>query len=473
MWARFVTLLGVVAIFGIGNTAFAQSAAAGPCTLTNGAAYLKGHDKTKTSVVVFVHGVMSNAVDAWSYDRSTSWPCLMLGAPVVGPTSNIYVHAYRTGFLGTNPSIEQVAAQLLKDLDADDVLKGHAHITIIAHSMGGLVVSNMLLQMWHSSKYKSHVDRVKLVQFYGTPATGAEIAKVASLFSNSVQFEEMRKQEIKQALVEKWVATKWPFRWHCVAEGKPTGGWFGGFITFFGYLSTQIVEPESAAALCRDRPQNFHTLLGFDHMSMVKPDSVSSEPYRYVFRNFKSCVAKSIIRPTPSNEAGTPNGQMFLRMLSLLRVRFIDGSDPGQADVQQAIEEVLFKSNWNDQYFLPKRMGVASMVDMDYENLPSRIFANEFVRFFRPRAASVKPSWISRISSLETFVPDGNLVELRSKWIASGQLQNSDYAVALDMPDVDGQVLVVGGIQKDEATGSLQARIRGFLLLPVEPQTCD
>lgn len=473
MWARIVTVFLFIAIFGIGDPASAQSVAGSPCRLTNGAAYLSGQDKAKTSVVVFVHGVMSNAVDAWSYDTSTSWPCLMRDAPVVGSTSNVYVHEYSTTFLGTNPSIEQLATQLRKDLYTDDVLRAHAHITIVAHSMGGLVVSNMLLNMWHSPTYKPYIARIKLVQFYGTPATGAEIANVANSFSSSVQFEEMRKQGMQQALVDKWVAIKWPFHWHCVAEGKPIGGVWGGIITFFGYSSLQVVSRESAAALCRDRPQNFHTLLGFDHMSMVKPESLSAEPHRYVFRNFKSCVAGSIVQPAALDLAGTPDGQMLLGMLSKLRERLSDGSDPGQANIQRVIEDALFKSGWSDRYFLPKRMGVASLNDVDYESLPGRVFANEFVNFFRPRAGSVKTSWVSRVRSLETYVPDGYLIELRRKWIASGQLQDADYAIALDMPDANGQVLVVGGIQKDDATGFMQARIRGFLLLPLEPQTCD
>src|SRR5437016_2486101 len=61
--------------------------------------YLGSHDTSSSSVVVFVHGVLSNSYDAWTYTRwigeNSYWPCL-LRAESAFKTTNIYVHNYRT-----------------------------------------------------------------------------------------------------------------------------------------------------------------------------------------------------------------------------------------------------------------------------------------------------------------------------------------------------------------------------------------
>ena len=100
------------------------------------------------------------------------------------------------------------------------------------------------------------------------------------------------------------------------------------------------------------------------------------------------------------------------------------------------------------------------------------MFANEFVKYFQPRAAGLKPTWVSPIGAVEKLVPDGQLTELRRQWLKSGQLLDSDYAIGLDVPGVAGQVVVVAGIQAD-AAGQPQARMRGFLVVPPEPKSCD
>ncbi len=111
------------------------------------------------------------------------------------------------------------------------------------------------------------------------------------------------------------------------------------------------------------------------------------------------------------------------------------------------------------------------MLEADYELQSERVFANDFVGFLEPHARVLKPAWVTRVGALESRVPDGRFVELRNLWKDSATIQDSDYAVALDIPDAKGKVLVVAGIQPD-ATGLPQARIRGYLLVPPEPQNC-
>ncbi len=456
-------LIAAMVLCAASAAGFAQAAAEAPCRPSTGPVYLNGRDAAKTSVVVFVHGVLSDAVGAWASDKAHSWPCLLRADPLFR-SSNLYLYAYRTEPLGQSPRIEKVAANLLKDLQTDDVLK-HAHITIVAHSMGGLVVSRMLLQMRANPVFEATLNRIKLVNFYGTPATGADIANVARKLSASKQFEEMSTREDQQELVKNWAAAPWPFKWYCLAEGAETGFW---------PFSTLIVSPKSAAAFCRDRPAAFEVLEGFDHISMVKPTSYQSDPYRALVRHYTACVAPGIVEPAMASDAATPNGQLLLRMLAGLRQRLGDDSEVGRLAVQPSVEAALYQASglWVGEYFLLKDLARPSLVERDYEVRGSGVFANEFVKYFQPRATGLKPTWVSPIGAVEKLVPDGQLTELRRQWLKSGQLLDSDYAIGLDVPGVAGQVVVVAGIQAD-AAGQPQARMRGFLVVPPEPKSCD
>lgn len=460
-WAAGALVMLVLALLTVWHPPVSAQAAQPECRPIGGPAYLGNHDPAKTSVVVFIHGVLSNALEAWSRSSNHSWPCLLRAEPIFD-NSNIYLYAYDTSVLGTSPSIEKVAGQLLKDLQNERVLS-HAHVTFVAHSMGGLVLSRMLLQMQSGTSHRSQLERIKLVLFYGTPATGADIANLASLVSDNVQFEEMRSGGSQQALIDRWLSVSWPFPWYCIAEGKRTGwAWL---------IGTLVVPRESATALCRGRPAGIEVLEQFDHLTMVKPASLQDTPHRYFNRNFVSCVGAAIPRGEPPSEAGTPDGQLMLRTLHALRISLSDDSEAGRAAALSAVQSALSDA-WTDSYVIPSNPSRPSLVPGTFDRLGNRPFAIEFLKLFQPRPSDLAPAWVGRVATLERYVADGQLIELRRVWTSAGLVNESDVVVALEPRTGGDQVFIIGGVQPS-VVNDRQARIRGLLIVPAPPGTCD
>ena len=461
-WICFVAAM----LFGHTAPAFSQAPASTPCQATEGPVYLGGRDRERTSVVVFVHGVLSSVVSAWARDAGSSWPCILRSEPAFD-NSNIYLYGYETALLGASPSVEKVARQFLIDLDNDGVL-GHAHITIVAHSMGGLVTARMLMAMHAQVDMRPNLRRIKLVNFFGTPATGADIANVAALISGSAQFEEMLPGAGQLTLVDEWAKIDWPFTWYCLAEGKKTGWkWVFG---------TLVVPKDSATALCRNRPDGSKpTLERFDHISMVKPSSLQDSPHRYLRRYFMSCVKDALPKAHPPSEAHSPDGQVLLQALGRLQRGMSDTSPAGRNARLAIVQETLHQSVGlvaaaADAYLWPVDLNRSSLVADAFRRDGSRPFSLEFINFFEGDPSELQAMWVGRLEKLDRYVPDAQLTELRRAWTAAGHVQDSDLVVPLKPRASGEQVVLLGSVQ--DAGGARQGRLRGLLILPAQAKTC-
>ncbi|WP_457391636.1 esterase/lipase family protein [Roseateles sp. P5_E1] len=455
-------VLAVVACLGCAIPALAQAAAPAPCLPIEGPAFLGGKDPSRTSVVVFVHGVLSSARTAWSGKEDQSWPCLLRAEPAFD-NSNIYLYRYDTQLLGSSPEVDKVAEQLRKDLQNDGVLD-HAHITIVAHSMGGLVTAQMLLRMHAKEDMRDKLRRIKLVSFFGTPATGADIANVASYVSDSLQFAGMRPDGHQQALIDQWQKVAWPFHWYCLAEGQKMG-----FFSFASALGggVLVVPKDSATALCQRRPDGVDVLEQFDHSSMVKPVSLQDTPHRYLKRYFLSCAGDAIPKTYPSSEVNTPDGQAMLQTLARLRA-----SEFNLDAAPTVVQEALYQSDtWSDRFVLPSNLGQPALMTRSFERLPGRAFALEFVKLFAANPEELAPAWVGRLGTLDRYRADGQLTELRQAWVSAGYAQDSDIVLVLEQRSSGEQVVIFGSVQND-ATGARRGRIRGLLILPAQPKTC-
>lgn len=454
----------LMAVVGHAPPAMGQSSPspAAPCRAIEGPAYLGQHDPSKTSVVVFVHGVLSNAISAWSPDADHSWPCLLRDEPAFN-NSNIYLYGYQTNLLDESPSIEKVARQLLIELKNEGVLN-HAHITIVAHSMGGLVIARMLLN-WNSiPDMRPMLDRVKLVNFFGTPATGSDMANVARMISPSIQFEEMRGKIGQKALIDQWSNVSWPFRWYCLAEGNVTSQWV--------IIRVLVVPKESATALCRKRPPlAMETLEGFDHITMVKPRSLQDSQHRYLRRYFMSCVTDALPKTHPPSEAGSADGQSMLQALHRLWSGMSDTTQSGRDARLALVQDTLYQSDkWADGYLLPSNLSQVSLMSKSFERQGSRPFALEFIKLFDNNPNDLQPTWVGRLGELDRYFPDGQLTELRQSWTSAGYASDRDFVLTLRQRANGEQVVLLGSIQ--EINGERKGRIRGLLVLPAPPNIC-
>src|SRR4029077_10379870 len=67
----------------------------------------------------------------------------------------------------------------------DGVFSRHKQVAFIAHSMGGLVVQQLLLT------HRDYAARVPFIYFFSTPETGAQLAALAQHFSSDPLLKEM------------------------------------------------------------------------------------------------------------------------------------------------------------------------------------------------------------------------------------------------------------------------------------------
>lgn len=127
------------------------------------------------TLIVFVHGIRDDGNQTWTNDdNNIFWPDLISADPIFDKTDISTFHYSSLLLDGDDISISNVSDQLNFFLD-ERTLSKYQRIVFIAHSMGGLVVRNLLL------KFDRITQKVPLVYFLATPTTGSDIARLAKL----------------------------------------------------------------------------------------------------------------------------------------------------------------------------------------------------------------------------------------------------------------------------------------------------
>lgn len=220
------------------------------------------------SLVIFVHGVRDDGVKTWTNEvTGAQWPKLMMSDNVFDGVDIMTYHYSSQLFGGHNLSISNVADRLGIRLNLE-LQNGYDSVVFVAHSMGGIVVRNLLL------KQRKLAEKVPLVYFLSTPTAGSDVAKIAdALGIKSQQLSAMRSFEQSNFLEDQnssWRA------WHekktyslCAYETRKTKG-------------MKVVDAASAQSLCDGdvlpAEQN--------HSNIAKPASKSSLVYKFFAEKF-------------------------------------------------------------------------------------------------------------------------------------------------------------------------------------------
>lgn len=128
--------------------------------------------------VIFVHGLGGHAYDTWrrKADNDSFWP-LWLAEDVEGLA--VYTLSYEappSNWLGTAMPLQDRAVNVLECLLGEPSLQ-NGPITFICHSLGGLIVKQIMLDMHQQKGYRHEaaalLDRITQVVFLATPHTGS------------------------------------------------------------------------------------------------------------------------------------------------------------------------------------------------------------------------------------------------------------------------------------------------------------
>lgn len=156
-------------------------------------------------------------------------------------------------------SIDDIANSLNERFKHDDVLSKHQKVVFVAHSLGGLIIQRLLVL------YRSYADKIPFIYFYSTPETGAQIAKLGSLFSANPLLQQMLPGDENfylRSLENDWRTAGFNIHRYCAYEKKDTDG-------------VLIVDQLSGTRSC-ELPA---IPINKDHREIVKPCNTSDDSY--------------------------------------------------------------------------------------------------------------------------------------------------------------------------------------------------
>ncbi|NEQ84093.1 MAG: hypothetical protein F6K26_29115 [Moorea sp. SIO2I5] len=245
--------------------------------------------------VVFVHGLGGDARSTWhpegKRDDDDFWP-VWLGQDQLG--LNIWSFGYNaeaTNWKSNSsmPLFDQ-ASNLLLCFDSGKL--GKRPLVFITHSMGGLVVKEMLSSADNFDQYKGILEQIKGIVFLGTPHTGAHLAKlidkIGVVARTTVSVEELKAHAPQLRKLNEWyrqnvgslgIATKVYY------EKLPTKGIF-------------VVDEDSANPGIKDvKP----FAIPKNHIDLCKPESQDSDLYLSVREFIKECLKTTVRLKDDSN----------------------------------------------------------------------------------------------------------------------------------------------------------------------------
>jgi len=252
------------------------TAAAPPTAVPAGgrSRYVRGPGKDR--VIIFVNGVFGDSVSTWTNaETGAYWPDLLAGDAEFAE-SDIYVYDFESPKLGSAQEILELAGRLKNYLDAGNVVRDHAEIVFVCHSMGGLVVRAYLLDA------RIPPGQLAFLFFLGTPTAGANVAEIAMHLSANPQLDNMQPlgpDTYVKTLRERWLrasddpALDYPRKVssYCAYEIRPTYGF-------------KIVPEVSATYLCNRAT----TAIEANHLDIVKPKDRDDEIYVALLAAYKN-----------------------------------------------------------------------------------------------------------------------------------------------------------------------------------------
>ena len=234
---------------------------------------------TRARVIVFVHGLHGDRT-SWRAANGAYWPDMVKTDPRFS-YSDVDVAEYPSPASNGKMSSVQLADILWNNLKQDHVWE-HREVVFLAHSLGGILVEEMLL------RHPESAARVKFVVSYGTPHEGSTVARLASMYDKDPLLNDLSDAGSNNFLTQ--LESSW--RGHdsvngihrfCAYETEDTRPEDG--IVRYLRTHTRVVSYFSATYGCdvTTPPQEIHA----DHIHMIKPQDRSSSAYDFFLRVYR------------------------------------------------------------------------------------------------------------------------------------------------------------------------------------------
>jgi len=230
-------------------------------------------------IIVFVHGIHGDR-NSFRASNGAYWPDLIRSDPRFA-YSDVEVAEYPSPASNGKMSSVQLADLLWSNLQKDHVWD-HREVVFLAHSLGGILVEEMLL------RHPADAAKVRFIVSYGTPHEGSTVARIASLYDKDPLLNDLSDASSNNFLTQlehNWRSHDTVNGIHrfCAYENQDTVD-DEGFIRFFK-PHTRVVSYFSATYGCdvTTPPQEIPA----DHISMVRPINRATAAYDFFRRVYR------------------------------------------------------------------------------------------------------------------------------------------------------------------------------------------
>lgn len=217
-------------------------------------------------LVLFVHGLFGDSTLTWTSPTGIAWPDLMQTDTAFRQYTIGRVRYESPRFARTS-GVEEIATRLLRHLEDRGVFQKYKEIYFITHSMGGLVVKRVLVDL-HRPSQIDKLRRVKAILLISVPSQGATIAELGSWLSRNPQIPDLRAADLNsflQGLENQWQDL-------LRDRGQDTFP-----LSFCAYETKPTVSRVYAATSCDQNP----VPVDADHSGIVKPGNRDADIYRW------------------------------------------------------------------------------------------------------------------------------------------------------------------------------------------------
>lgn len=221
-------------------------------------------------LIVFIHGLTGDPQNTWTSedDEPFFWPEQLANDPDF-ENSDVLSFGY-TSVMGKTLNIPQIAQHLETTLNELKRFKQYQSISFVAHSLGGLVTRQYILDHFREIK----IDTVILLS---TPNFGNRMAKITSYVSNNAHLEQLDPGEGKyiDGLNDHW---RKEFREKSVREPFRFAAGYELFPMYKSIIKLGIIVEKYAAVNFASHTQAFED----DHEKIAKAKSKSDPKYIWV-----------------------------------------------------------------------------------------------------------------------------------------------------------------------------------------------
>lgn len=238
-------------------------------------------------VIVFVHGLHGSR-DTWRAANGAYWPQLIQTDPHF-QRSDVVVAEYPTPSMRGQYSTVQLSEILWNNLQAQHVWD-HQEVVFIAHSLGGLITEEMLLN------HPVDAARVPFIVSYATPHEGSFVASLARIYDSDPLLTDLKDSDDNSFLInleQKWRSTSSAARIHryCAFEGLDTAA--GAGVGRYLGAHTRVVSYYSATYGCDvDTPPQ---KINANHIDIVKPAGRSADAYTFFALIYRKNPVLSVV----------------------------------------------------------------------------------------------------------------------------------------------------------------------------------